>query len=90
MGGILNMLKSLSKSLYVTYSIRFMPLKKKPLLPNKTSLKSHFQFMVKRLIRHWTLFSMSNSTQLGEELEASLHSEEDWRGFLATNSAFIR
>ncbi len=46
--------------------------------------------MVKRLIRHWTLFSMSNSTQLGEELEASLHSEEDWRGFLANNSAFIR
>ncbi len=48
------------------------------------------QFMVKRLIRHWTLFSMSNSTELDEELEASLADEDEWKDFLANNSDFIR
>ncbi len=46
--------------------------------------------MVKRLIRHWTLFSMSNSTELSLDLEMSLADEHEWKDFLANNSDFIR
>ena len=46
--------------------------------------------MVKRLIRHWTLFSMSNSTELDPELEETVADEAEWREFLANNSEFIR
>lgn len=39
--------------------------------------------MVRRLMRHWTLFSMTNSTS---DLPPF---EDDWKGFLTNNSGFI-
>ena len=41
--------------------------------------------MVKRLIRHWTLFSVANSTSADTSL-----AEDEWRDFLANNTDFIR
>ena len=48
----------------------------------KVNVDVALQLMVKRLIKHWKLYSKENSTQVNT-------SSIDWKGFLANNTNFI-